>query len=370
MEEFSTELQELVSQVDNGQSTLFSWGDMREAERQSERHVVEGVSVDWGEVSIRNHLLEGVEGSGSDSVATLVDAAVAYYCGHPDEAHEMVASAVEDKDSAVVLTTHMLRLVTSVASARGEDAYREFLALKAMCEDGLKHPEDKRFYAASILCGLYAESVLMASVFDLPPMDACIDCIPSNLRVYYGFLHALRSLRQGRYLEAGGIAFAFLTLVDNHYPGARMFLHLISAASLIADSQVERAQAEFMKAWELKKQSGIVAPLVELDYALLGLPRSCLQDLPSDEYGEMESLVRAYSAGWYGLRRRCGLSTRTESLTPLECYVSGLAALGWRNKEIANYLLVSENTVKHQLTSVYQKLNLKSRASLRNIFDR
>ena len=117
MEEFSTELQELVSQVDNGQSTLFSWGDMREAERQSERHVVEGVSVDWGEVSIRNHLLEGVEGSSSDSVATLVDAAVAYYCGHPDEAHEMVASAVEDKDSAVVLTAAPAAPSTDAAAA-------------------------------------------------------------------------------------------------------------------------------------------------------------------------------------------------------------------------------------------------------------
>ena len=368
MEAFSTELQEPDLQEADERAKLSSWEDMRVAYGQSKERVVEDEAVEWGVVAIRENLLEGVEGAGSDSVATLVDAAIAYYCGHPGEAYEMAARFTQDEDPAIELTTHMLRLVTSVASARSEDAYREFSMLKTMCEDGLKHPENKRLYATSVMCGLYAESVLMATVFDLPAMDACIDCIPSKLRIYYGFLHALRSLRQGRYMEAGGIAFAFLTLVGGRYPGARMFLHLISAASNIADSQVDRARTEFMKAWELKKQFGIVAPLVELDYALLGLPRSCLQDLPSDEYGKMESLVRAYSKGWYGLRKRCGLPARTEVLTPLECYVSGLAALGWRNKEIANYLLISENTVKHQLSSVYQKLHLKSRAALRSIF--
>ena len=121
---------------------------------------------------------------------------------------------------------------------------------------------------------------------------------------------------------------------------------------------------------QLKEKHGIMMPFIELNYALQGLPRINRQVLAApEEVRQVDAMISSFSKGWFGLRRKCGLSTFTEPLTPLETYTSGLAALGWRNKEIAKHLLVSESTVKHQLTSVYQKLQISSRAELRDLYE-
>ena len=54
-------------------------------------------------------------------------------------------------------------------------------------------------------------------------------------------------------------------------------------------------------------------------------------------------------------------SPNTNGLTPREWKVLGLLASGTRNKEIANRLSVSENTVKTHLYTIYRKLNVDCR---------
>jgi DNA-binding NarL/FixJ family response regulator len=53
-----------------------------------------------------------------------------------------------------------------------------------------------------------------------------------------------------------------------------------------------------------------------------------------------------------------------DRLSAREREVSGLAAKGWTNKEIARDLKVTEGTVKIHLHRVYQKLGLRSRFAL------
>lgn len=54
-------------------------------------------------------------------------------------------------------------------------------------------------------------------------------------------------------------------------------------------------------------------------------------------------------------------STTLNELTPKEWKVLGLLASGSRNKEIANRLAVSENTVKTHLYTIYRKINVDCR---------
>jgi len=51
----------------------------------------------------------------------------------------------------------------------------------------------------------------------------------------------------------------------------------------------------------------------------------------------------------------------SNGLTPREWKVLGLLASGTRNKEIANRLSVSENTVKTHLSAIYRKIHVDSR---------
>jgi LuxR family maltose regulon positive regulatory protein len=56
-----------------------------------------------------------------------------------------------------------------------------------------------------------------------------------------------------------------------------------------------------------------------------------------------------------------------EHLSSQERRVLGLLVAGCSNPEIAQALVVSINTVKTQVRSIYQKLNVKSRKEVRAI---
>jgi DNA-binding CsgD family transcriptional regulator len=64
-----------------------------------------------------------------------------------------------------------------------------------------------------------------------------------------------------------------------------------------------------------------------------------------------------------GGRTQAGLS-----LTPAERRVAELVAAGRRNREVANALFVTENTVEFHLRGIYRKLGIRSRAELAHRF--
>ena len=77
----------------------------------------------------------------------------------------------------------------------------------------------------------------------------------------------------------------------------------------------------------------------------------------------------AGAAGWAAvargeLRRAAGRRGGPGQLTPTEREIAGLAAAGLRNHEIAARLFLSAKTVEANLSRVYRKLGIRSRAEL------
>ena len=55
----------------------------------------------------------------------------------------------------------------------------------------------------------------------------------------------------------------------------------------------------------------------------------------------------------------------TSLLTPLEFSIAMLACRDWTNQEIADYLELSVNTVKHYISVILEKLGVDKREKLR-----
>ncbi len=55
----------------------------------------------------------------------------------------------------------------------------------------------------------------------------------------------------------------------------------------------------------------------------------------------------------------------TNELSAMEFSIAMMASDGWTNKEIASYMEISVNTVKHYLTDIFSKLNVKKREELK-----
>lgn len=58
------------------------------------------------------------------------------------------------------------------------------------------------------------------------------------------------------------------------------------------------------------------------------------------------------------------ITARIESLTPREHEVIALVSLGLKNRDIGERLFISETTVRHHLTSVFEKLQVSNRLEL------
>lgn len=55
----------------------------------------------------------------------------------------------------------------------------------------------------------------------------------------------------------------------------------------------------------------------------------------------------------------------TDELTVMEFSIAMQASGGWTNKEIAAHMGISVNTVKHYLTDIFCKLDIKKREELK-----
>jgi DNA-binding NarL/FixJ family response regulator len=66
------------------------------------------------------------------------------------------------------------------------------------------------------------------------------------------------------------------------------------------------------------------------------------------------------------LRREAGAREAANDLTPRELELVRLAALGLRNREMADRLAISEGTVKMHLHNIYKKMKFDNRVELAN----
>jgi DNA-binding CsgD family transcriptional regulator len=138
-----------------------------------------------------------------------------------------------------------------------------------------------------------------------------------------------------------------------------------------ARGDLEAAGAEFERA--LEANGSVVMPS-EKGRTLLAMgrlhrrryerrrARDCLEEAARlfDRAGAASWAVVAHEE----LRRARGRPSRPDELTSTEQKVAELAASGLRNREIASQMFLSEKTVEANLSRVYGKLDIRSRAEL------
>ena len=292
-----------------------------------------------------------------------------YYQGNLLKAQTLAQPLMSASDKTLALMARYTHLAASVGLGDPQTAFADLQKICMACKSGFECAEDDPVhFQASVLCGDRLEALLLAKLFDFPELEDGIDFLSRGLKGYYGFLRGLEALRNGDYRYAIGIAQAFLMIIGHQNPIPETLLHILAASGLMLSNETRLALEEYGKAWKLAEQAGMIMPFVEFHFLLPGLHRNYFNGISSGTYRKIESMVPIYQDGWFGLRRMCGFEDRVYMLTPLETHVASLVSLGWRNKEIAAFLHIAENTVKHQLTNVYQKLDLDNRSELRKMF--
>ncbi len=187
--------------------------------------------------------------------------------------------------------------------------------------------------------------------------------LPDGLRAYSLYLFALQAYMKGQPQRALGIAeTALITQRSKLCPIPAIYLHLISAASLMRMKNVDEAKAHFLRAMEIAKPDRFILPFVEHYKRLPGLVESCFKKDYPEDYAELLSLADTYYNGQKKMKKVD--NTVIECLTITELSIAMLAYLGWSNTEISDHMNLSENTIKRYLNIIFQKLGIRSRKDL------
>jgi DNA-binding CsgD family transcriptional regulator len=277
------------------------------------------------------------------------------------EAAERVAAKDSLSDRMVALC---IEVYARLAMSDVAGAYRALNEARAACREGFTHTDDVFVYDASVVCArLLEDAVCMPLTTRNFEYDSLHD-IPRGMQAFCGYQMAYRTLCDGQYEQAIGMARGFLAIAGKNYPLSCIKLWLTIAAACLRLMRPDEASAAFMNAWNMANPLGIVGPFVEMSSWLPGLMRHCLYEDDRKSFQSIRSMITAYRSTWHQLRKRLQHPVPGESLSALEYSTSTLAAWQWTNREIASFLGIAESTVKHYLSSAYQKMGVNSRAGL------
>lgn len=211
---------------------------------------------------------------------------------------------------------------------------------------------------------------LLMSVFfhsegiDLKPAQSIVNILPAGLQYFamYAMAHALYI--QQEYQRAMGVAEAALAMAGNQYPVVSIYLRIVLCMICLSLKQDERANQIFQHAWTIAEQEGYLHPFVEHHGLLQGMVERRLRKSAPAEYERFTQSVYDFSRGWMKIHNPASTSQVTDALTPYEFSIAMLAAKGRSNKEIAQVMDVSVNTVKANLETIFLKLDISSRSQI------
>lgn len=189
--------------------------------------------------------------------------------------------------------------------------------------------------------------------------------LPEGLRLFATYVMAHHTYLNGEIWSAYGMGKAALFMAERSYPISMTYIHCMMAVCAINRKHKQEAQEEMLRSWELAKMDGFLEPFIEHHGLLRGLIEACIRNRDPEAYQRITKGVLSFSRGWMALHNPENRRKVTGELSTMEFSIAMLASGGWTNKEIGEHLGISINTVKHYLTDIFCKLNVKKRDELK-----
>lgn len=309
--------------------------------------------------------LTGGHGSGAD---VLFRAELEHYRGNLNEAeilaHEASCLAQRYQQSIVQLgaALHLAEIAVEKCDAGGWQR-----AISSM-EQAASYPGQNNFVLRSAVDTLRAlllnELNHQARIADwLKTGDTSGRLLPAMrenaLFVRLGYL-----MHEGEFARLAGMAEAGRkTLNPGDILADTMFL-LLAAIGYISLGNTARARECLDQAAQKAVPDGFVYLLAVYSLMLQGLPDILIEKQYPEQLPRFTEIKKRFITGFTVLHTSVAAGDMPPSLTSREQEVALLAAEGLRNSEIAKKLMVSENTVRFHLRSVFQKLDIDRRAKL------
>lgn len=226
--------------------------------------------------------------------------------------------------------------------------------------------DSKEQEALWILCATAASVLLHLPVEqDKPPLKQYLKYLQPGIQMFGYYVLAHESYLKGEHYYSIGLAESVLFIYEDEYVIPAIYLHLLLAVSYMKVKKIDKANEEFLKAWELARKDGLLEAFGEHHGMLSGLVEKHLKHTYPEEYKHIIAITYQFSSGWRKIHNVDSGNKVADNLTTTEFSVAMMASRGWSNQEIAEHLEISAHTTRHYLSTIYQKLNITNRKQLK-----
>lgn len=363
----------LAGRLNEGRHTLASAATLYEAVhnhygRRACRMLMAEICIRQGELrragGLYREVLDDAAEDPSDYAFALFGLAwVAYEGNDLDTAERLSRQAYQlAKELGEDETQARSGLVLAQAlQARGEPAEAQGLlgsveALPRLYKWPLQYREAR---ACRALLALRAGDMTVAQAW----FAACDTGLDSAMRIQ----QEMEALVAARLFIAQGDVPEALRLLDqwqiearsHHHVRAELEILILKSLAYTAQEQRTQAAHTLIKALKLAEPEGYMRLFLDEGRPLADLLQAILPTLADESLGRYARRLLAFG--------QSADVAMIEPLSPQERRVLRLLSAGLSNPEIADELIVSINTVKTQVKSIYRKLNVSSRDEARDL---
>lgn len=298
-------------------------------------------------------------------LAVIAQAELHYFSGEAAECAALVKSYVEDEDLSIRLSANMLYTFSNLTLGNPMEAQMSRERIRECLEIVMRTNESMEMKATCVFAAHISTVLLHIPPEGLPKIKDYIRYLPVGQRLYAVYLSAHNAYLNKDYEVAIGMVESALMMVDEPYPISMIYLYCMMAICQMNLKDTQGARKTFSKAWEMARLDKFIEPFIEHHGPLQGLVESCIRKTEPQLYKKIVDQIIAFSRGWMKIHNPEAQKQVTSLLTPLEFSIAMLACRDWTNQEIADYLELSVNTVKHYISVILEKLNVDKREKLR-----
>lgn len=289
-----------------------------------------------------------------------------YFSRRHEKAVEYAEMYLNCEDIMLKLSASLIYTFANLSLDRIHSARFGLERLKEYLKEAMLEETDKKTRACCVFVATAAHTLLHIPVGDLPPLAEYLSEFTKGMQLWGAYVLAHKAYLVKDYQRSLGIVQTCLMTCSKTYPIAMIYLNLVAAMDLINMKETEKAKIYFMKAWEISKPDDLIEGIGEHHGLLQGLIEACMKKDYPEDYARIIDITYKFSAGWRRIHNPDTNEDVADNLTTTEFAIAMLANKGWTNKEIAEYLGITQRTVKQHLTCVFNKLNIENRKQLKN----
>lgn len=218
--------------------------------------------------------------------------------------------------------------------------------------------------ALAVLMSKAATVLLHIPFTDLPDLGEYMKYLPGGLKMFAGYVWAHETYLEKNYERSLAIADMALAMSDDIYPISAIYIHNVATMALMNMMRIDEAKERLAKAWSYAKQDHLIEAFGEHHGLLQGMLEVYLKETEPQVFDEIIDIVYRFSSGWRKIQRMIVNKEVADNLSTTEFAVAMLYSRNWTIKEIARHMGMSERTVKHYITVIYEKLSVHSRSGI------